>query len=181
MKLNTRTIVAIGIGSAIFLVLNRFVAIPTPIPNTNISTAYAFLAFMAALFGPIAGALIGFIGHTLTDMLAYGSVWWSWVIASAVFGALVGFVSNRLAIERGETKMTDFVTFNVYQVLANLIAWVLVAPILDILIYSEPVNKVFTQGATAGLANLVSVLILGTIFLFAYAKTKTQSGSLKEE
>ena len=47
MKLSMRTIVAIGIGAAVFLVLNRFVSIPSGIPNTTINTAYAFLAFMA--------------------------------------------------------------------------------------------------------------------------------------
>lgn len=181
MKINTRTIVAIGIGSAIFLVLNRFVSIPTPIPNTNISTAYPFLAFMAALFGPIAGALIGLIGHALTDMLFYGSVWWSWVVASVVFGCCVGFVSNRLSIESGETRMGDFITFNVYQLIANLIAWLVVAPGLGILIYGEESTKEFVQGAVAGLANFVSILILGTLFLFTYAKTRTRSGSLREE
>ena len=31
------TIVAIGIGAALFFVLGRFVAIPSPVPNTNIA------------------------------------------------------------------------------------------------------------------------------------------------
>ena len=30
-----KTVVAIGIGAALFFVLGRFVAIPSPIPNTN--------------------------------------------------------------------------------------------------------------------------------------------------
>ena len=181
MKLNTRTIVAIGIGSAIFLVLNRFVSIPTPIPNTNISTAYPFLAFMAALFGPIAGALIGLIGHSLTDMLFYGGVWWSWVVGSIALGAIVGSCWNRLSIERGETKLSDFITFNVFQIIGNAIAWGLIAPGLDMLIYAEPAQKVFSQAAAASLANMLSILILGSLFLFAYSKTRTQSGSLREE
>ena len=42
--------VAIGIGAALFFVLGRFVAIPSPVPNTNISLQYGLLAFMAALF-----------------------------------------------------------------------------------------------------------------------------------
>lgn len=31
-----KTFVAIGIGAALFFVLGRFVAIPSPVPNTNI-------------------------------------------------------------------------------------------------------------------------------------------------
>lgn len=32
-----KTVVAIGIGAALFFVLGRFVAIPSGVPNTNIS------------------------------------------------------------------------------------------------------------------------------------------------
>ena len=55
-------------------------------PNTNISLQYAVLGLLAAMYGPVAGALIGFIGHTLIDLSWGGSPWWSWVIASAFTG-----------------------------------------------------------------------------------------------
>ena len=78
-KLSIKTIVAIGIGSAVFMILGRFGSLPTGIPNTNIETAYAFLALMALLYGPLAGFLIGFIGHALKDIVFFGSPWISWV------------------------------------------------------------------------------------------------------
>ena len=43
-KLSIKTIVAIGIGAAVFMILGRFGSIPSGIPNTNIETCYAFLA-----------------------------------------------------------------------------------------------------------------------------------------
>ena len=62
MKNNSiKTVVAVGIGAALFFVLGRFVAIPSPVPNTNISLQYAVLALLAAMYGPVAGGLIGFI------------------------------------------------------------------------------------------------------------------------
>ena len=66
-----KTVVAIGIGAALFFVLGRFVAIPSPVPNTNISLQYAVLGLLAAMYGPVAGGLIGFIGHTLIDLLGW--------------------------------------------------------------------------------------------------------------
>ena len=57
---NSKTFVAVGIGAALFFVLGRFVAIPSPVPNTNISLQYAVLGLLAAMYGPVAGALIGF-------------------------------------------------------------------------------------------------------------------------
>ena len=181
MKITTRTIVAIGIGAAVFFVLNRFVSIPTGIPNTNISTAYGFLAFMATLFGPLAGALIGFIGHALTDTIAGWGVWWSWVIVSAFVGFGVGLAHNKVNVEDGSFGAKDLLLFNLYQIAANIIGWGVLAPVLDILIYKEPADKVFLQGITAGAANLVSMAILGTIFLTIYAKTRTSAGSLSKQ
>ncbi len=181
MKLSTRTIVAIGIGGAVFFVLNRFVSIPTGIPNTNISTAYGFLAFMATLFGPVAGALIGFIGHALTDAVAGWGVWWSWVIVTGFVGCVVGLCHKRVNVEDGSFGTKDILLFNLYQIGANIIGWGLLAPVLDILIYKEPADKVFLQGLTAGAANLVSMAILGSIFLTIYAKTRTSAGSLNKQ
>lgn len=89
------TIVAIGIGAAVFIILGRFVSIPTGIPNTTIETSYAFLALMSIVYGPVAGALIGLIGHALKDAISYGSIWWSWVIVSTLVGFLFGLVSKK--------------------------------------------------------------------------------------
>lgn len=180
-KINTKTIVAIGLGAAIFMLLFMYVKIPSPVPETSFQTAYGLSAFFATLFGPIAGALISFIGHALSDAVQYGSPWWSWVIASGVSGFIFGFAFKRTKVEEGEFKWKDILTFNIIQVIGNLIAWVVVAPVLDILIYQEPVNLVFTQGLTAAGMNIVSAGVIGTLLLVAYAATRTKKGSLKKK
>ncbi|MFS0864800.1 ECF-type riboflavin transporter substrate-binding protein [Fredinandcohnia sp. 179-A 10B2 NHS] len=179
--LSIKTIVAIGIGAAVFFVLAKFAAIPSPIPNTTIQTSYAFLALMAVVFGPIAGALIGLIGHALNDAISYGSVWWSWVVVSMLVGFLFGLAKNKIDIESGIINAKKIITFNIVQVLAQAVGWFVVAPTLDIWIYAEPANKVYVQGLVAGGSNMLTVGIIGTILLIAYAKTRSQSGSLTKE
>ena len=71
-EFKTKTIVATGLGAALFTLLFMYVKIPTGIPETDIQTAYGIGAFFAALFGPIAGGLIAFIGHALSDGIQYG-------------------------------------------------------------------------------------------------------------
>ncbi len=180
-ELSIKTIVAIGIGSAVFVILSRFAAIPTPIPNTSIQTAYAFLGLMAVVFGPIAGGLIGLIGHALTDAISYGSVWWSWVIVSLFVGLTIGFLTRNINVEDGEFNKKDMIRFNVSQIVAQAMGWFLLAPALDVLIYAEPANKVFTQGIVAGISNIITVGVIGTILLTAYAKTRNKSNSLTKE
>ncbi|MCI6488578.1 MAG: ECF-type riboflavin transporter substrate-binding protein [Clostridiales bacterium] len=176
-----KTIVAIGVGAALFFVLGRFVSIPSPVPNTNIATQYGLLAFMAVMFGPVAGVLIGLIGHALIDFSYGWGIWWSWVIASGVFGLLVGLVSSRVKVAEGEFGKKDILVFNLAQIVAHVVAWIVVAPVLDILMYAEPANKAFLQGVVGGASNIVTTAIIGTLLCVAYAATKPKKGSLKEE
>jgi len=178
--ISVKTVVAIGIGAALMFVLMRFVAIPSGVPNTNLNLGIAILAVFAAIFGPVAGFLIGLIGHALTD-LTWGGIWWSWVISSALFGLGVGFFWKLYRIEEGAFGVKQAIIFNAVQILTNLVVWVGVAPTLDVLIYQEPADKVYLQGLVAGSLNAVVVLVLGTLLIFSYTKTRIISGSLKAE
>lgn len=180
-KFSVKTIVAIGIGAALFFVLGRFVAIPSPVPNTSISVQYGLLAFLSVVYGPIAGALVGFIGHTLIDFSYGWGVWWSWVIASAVFGLLVGLGTKLLKMKETEMGLMGLLKFNIVQIVSHVICWGGVAPVLDILMYNEPLDKLFAQGLVAGTSNAVTTAIVGSLLCIAYAATKTKAGSLTKE
>ncbi len=180
-KFGIKNIVAIGIGAALFFVLGRFVAIPSGVPNTNISIQYGLLAFIAAVFGPISGLLAGLIGHFFIDFSYGWGVWWSWVITSAFVGGVIGFVCSKLKIDEGEFGLKGIIRFNIAQVIAHLVGWGLLAPVLDILMYGEPANKVFLQGLVSAGINILATGVVGTILCFAYAAAIPKKGSLKEE
>ena len=183
-KFSVKIVVAIGIGAALFFVLGRFVSIPSPVPNTNIASQYGLLGFFAALFGPLAAALIGLIGHALIDFSwggSFGGIWWSWVIASAVCGFIMGVGTKKLALDEGRFNKKDILRFNLSQIIAHVICWGGIAPALDVLIYHEPTEKLVAQGLMAGAANIVTTAVIGTLLCLAYAKAKPQKGSLKED
>ena len=180
-KFSVKTIVAIGIGAALFFVLGRFVAIPSPVPNVNICVQYGLLAFMSVVFGPVAGALIGLIGHTLIDFSYGWGIWWSWVIASGVFGLLVGLAGNLLKMDKAGLGKKGLIKFNIGQVISHVICWGGVAPVLDILMYNEPLDKLFAQGLFSGISNAVTTAVVGSLLCVAYAATKTKAGSLTKE
>jgi len=178
--ISVKTVVAIGIGSALMFVLMRFAAIPSGVPNTSLNLGIPILSVFAAIFGPVAGFLIGFIGHTLTD-LTWGSVWWTWVIADAVYGLLVGIFWKAYRIEERDFGIQQAVIFNGVQIFSNMLAWVAIAPTLDILIYKEPIDKVYLQGLVASSLNIAVVLVLGTLIAIGYSKMGSKERSLKEE
>ena len=177
-KLSVKSVVAIGIGAALFFVLGK-ISIPTPVSNTYISLQYAIQAVFATLFGPVVGLLIGFIGHTLIDATSYGP-WWSWIIASAFAGLVIGLITLKMDLSDG-LDAKKLIRFNGAQIIAHLLAWGLVAPVLDIVIYAEPIDKLFAQGLMAAIANIITTGVVGSLLLFAYAKTIVKKGSLNQE
>ena len=171
-KFGIKEVVATGIGTALFVALTQ-VQIPMGfIPNTS---------FLAAVFGPVVGGIVGLLGHALGDALFYGSVWWSWVFPDAVFGLLIGLFAAKYAIKDGGFDKKAIILFNVVQVVANALAWILIAPVLDILIYAEPVSKAFAQGFWAFLGNIIVVGILGSLLAAGYSKIGAKSSSLSKE
>ena len=179
-KFSVKTIVAIGIGAALFFVLGRFVSIPSPVPNTTINVQYGLLAFMAVIYGPIAGALMGLIGHALIDCSFGWGIWWSWVIASAVYGLMMGIAGTTRKLHH-EIGKDSILPFNICQIISHIFSWGVVAPVLDIVIYQEPMEKLFAQGLFAGISNAVTTAIVGTLLCLAYAAAKPKAGSLKQD
>ena len=178
---STKTLVGTALGAALFTVLFMYVKIPTGIPETQIQSAYGIGGFFAAMFGPIAGFLIAFIGHALSDIVQYGSAWWSWVVASGVAGLIMGFAYSKLRVEEGIFTGKDILVYNIWQIIGNAFAWIVVAPVLDIVVYAEPVELVFAQGIVAAISNAVSAGVIGTILLVLYSKTRAKKGSLTKE
>lgn len=179
-KFGIKEVVATGIGTALFVVLTT-VQIPIGIPNTYLQPRMAVMAFLSAIFGPIVGAIIGLVGHALGDAIFYGSIWWSWVIPDAIVGLLIGIFYKKYTVREGEFEAQKIIIFNVMQLIGNAVAWILLAPVLDILVYAEPKDKVFVQGIYAFLGNFIIIGALGTILLIAYSKVAGRSKGLSKE
>ena len=180
-KGGVKTIVSVGIGAALFFVLATYVAIPTFVPNLKLSVHYGVMALMAILFGPFAGTLMCLIGHFLGDLAGGWGVWWSWVAGSAFFGFAMGVLGLKLKLYDGEFGIKEAVAFNIVQAIAHLISWGLIAPSLDILLYQEPAEKIFLQGAAGSVSNIIGTAIIGTILCRAYAASRPKTGSLVKE
>ena len=58
----------------------------------------------------------------------------------------IGLFAAKYAIKDGGFDKKAIILFNVVQVVANALAWILIAPVLDILIYAEPVSQGICTG-----------------------------------
>ena len=158
--LTAKRLGSIAAGSVLFFLLGAFVTIPSPIDTVNICVQYGVLAFLAMACGPLTGALTGLLGHIAID-LYFGELCWSWIFASAAFGGLLGVLAN-------------IIRFNLCQLAAHVVCWAGIAPVLEILLYNENMDRIFEQGLTAAVSNAVTTAIVGSALLLAYSAYKNR-------
>lgn len=174
-NMSTKTVVAIGIGAALYAALS---AISIPVgPNTSFRIAIALLPIFGAFFGPVAGFLIGFIGHALNDAFMYGSVWWSWVFLSAMMGFFGGFVRFDKKFDPLEGAFTKVNVIMMYLwAIVGMFIGSVIAYCGDVYLYGEPAEKLFVQISLANVSNLVVIAVIGipAVVLIAVSKAKNQ-------
>ena len=176
-----RNVVASAILAALVFVLLRFVAIPTPFPDTTLSIYAAVVAFFAVLFGPAVGFVGGFLGNLLVDLTAGWGVWWTWVVVTGLYGLFVGLGCKGIDLEDGVFEKKEFIRFSIVCVISCILCWGVIAPIGDILIYAEPANLVFIQGLFVGISGMIASLVVGGILCKAYAASPDQGGLIWKE
>lgn len=171
-----KTVVIIAIGAALYG-FGGLLSIPV-FANTTLKPAMAILALFAALWGPVVGALVGFIGHCITD-LVYGQIWFSWALGSALVGLMMGFypyLTGR-SLEKGVFGGKQVLLYTVMAFIANFIGY-LVSAVIDNLAYAEPWSKVIVQQLVATVSNTVVIGILGSALMLLVAKKFASSVSL---
>ncbi|MBJ7659036.1 ECF-type riboflavin transporter substrate-binding protein [Weissella confusa] len=168
--LSAHKVIGTIVGTIVFVVLFKYIAWPSGVAHTDITLAPAWLALMSAIFGPIAGFIVAFIGHSLTDLssASLDSVWWTWAIADGMFGFFMGLATTRIGIFVGELTSRKLVLFNIWQLTANAVVWLVIAPLGDHWIYGTMLGKAYAQAGMAMLANTLVIAILGTLFIKLY-------------
>ncbi|RKM56409.1 ECF-type riboflavin transporter substrate-binding protein [Butyrivibrio sp. X503] len=182
-KFGRKELIAILVGTVLFAVLTK-ARIPLRfIPNTELHIRMAVLAFFSAVYGPIVGAVVGVCGHAFGDAIFGGTkIWWSWVLSEAIVGAVIGFFADKFAVRSGGfTKSKNIVLFILVEIIANALAWIFVAPALDMLLFKESFDTVFVQGMFAFFGNILVIGILGTLPLILYSDHSVKSKSKEDD
>ena len=88
---NTKTIVAVAIGAALYGVLMVWGSIPV-FTNTNLTSAMIVPVVVGALFGPLPATVALLVGNCLADLIGGWGFWFDWSIGNGVLGLFVGLL-----------------------------------------------------------------------------------------
>ena len=176
MKLSLKSAVFIVIGSVFFAILDSFMGIKTILPQLQITYAYAFLSFVAVIWGPWAGALTGLLG----TVISFGILWYldiSTVTANCVYGCLLGLWTRGIDIKNGFFDRKEMKLFNLEQITANIVCCLMLQPIQRMLIYKQPLLLLVRGSIWMCISRIFSTALLGTLLLAAYAKSRVNAAS----
>ena len=175
-----KMVVIIAIGAALYG-LGGLIGIPI-FANTTLKPAMAILAMFAAIWGPVVGFLVGFLGHMLTDTFAGWGVWVTWALGSGLVGLMIGFFGKftNHRLQEGSFAGKDIGILIAVSFVANFVGY-LVSALLDCALYSEPANKVFMQQLLTSIPNTIMIATIGVLLIVLYAKKIASSKNLKME
>ncbi len=176
-NLNTRTVVTISIGAALYGIVGLF-SIPIG-PNTQLKPAIIILSVFAVFFGPFVGFFAGFIGHILTDMLAGWGLWWNWELSSGFFGFFAGLVYlfRGFDIKYGLFKKWHIVFLLVSGLVGFLVGY-LFSGTTDIILMGEAPRKIYLQVILIALSNSLVFIFFAIPLIIGYLRTHKKTPTL---
>jgi energy-coupling factor transport system substrate-specific component len=178
---NTKTVVAIAIGAALFGVLMNYGGIPI-FTNTKLTTAMIVPVIVGAMFGPVPALIACTAGNVVADLIGGWGFWFDWSIGNGVLGFIVGLLPLYGArINDGIFKVQHAIIYAVVCVLGNALAFGIVTPLLTVAFYGGELEITFMQSLTGGIANTLILTIIGIPILIALAARNARSNNLKKE
>ncbi|MGI5887964.1 MAG: ECF-type riboflavin transporter substrate-binding protein [Oscillospiraceae bacterium] len=178
---NTKTIVTVAIGAALFGVLMDYGGIPIT-TNTQLTTAMIVPVIVGALYGPLPAAVSAGVGNMIADLIGGWGMWFDWDIGNFFAAFFVGLLPVYGAyITEGIFTVKHAIIYAVCCILGNAVAFGVITPIFSTLFYASDLNVTFIQAFAATLGNFAVEVVIGIPILILLAKRYKNRTNLKEE
>ena len=180
-KWDTKTVVGVGIGVALFGVMMNYASI-TVFTTTKLTLAMIVPVIVGGLFGPLPAALAAGLGNVLADLIGGWGFWFDWSLGNALLALIVGSLKLYGAdINNGVFTPKQMVIYAVLCVVGNALAFGVVTPILTALLYQGELNITFIQSLSGGISNTAVLVLAGIPILKALAARNARGTNLSKE
>jgi energy-coupling factor transport system substrate-specific component len=178
---NTKTIVAVAVGAALFGVLMVYGGIPV-FTNTSLTSAMIVPVVVGGLFGSVPAFVTLLLGNVLADTIGGWGYWFDWSIGNGVLGLFIGALPLYGAnIKEGIFGVKHAIIYALTAIVGNALAFGLVTPILTALIYSSDLEITFLQSFAAGISNTLVLVVVGIPLLTVLSRRYKKHSNLTEE
>jgi energy-coupling factor transport system substrate-specific component len=178
---NTKTIVTVAIGAALFGVLMVYASFPI-FANTYVTAAMLIPVIVGAMFGPVAAMVAAGVGNIVADLIGGWGVWFDWSVGNALAGFFVGLLAVYGArITDGYFKVKHAIIYALVVIVSQFVIYVAIVPILSFVFYGGELNFALLQGSFAALGNSIVLIVIGLPLLFGMSARFAARTNIKEE
>ena len=178
---NTKTVVGVAIGAALFGVLMNFGSIKV-FTNTNLTTAMLVSVIVGGMFGPLPAFVAAGIGNVIADLIGGWGLWFDWSVGNAVLGLFVGALPLYGAkIEDGIFNIKHMIIYTILCILGNGLAFGVVTPIFSTVFYGSELAITLMQSLVGGISNCAVLIIIGIPLLKIMAARNARNSNLTKE
>jgi len=145
-KLGVSEIVALVIAVGLIMLLSSYAKDVVKVENDQFIVFIVILSFFSALYGPIVGIFVGFLG-VVCGLAIHGiPVPFGDAIAMGVFGGLIGQFAGDYMIRDGGFGRRQIILFLSMQGIACILSLVLIKPFFDYLFYNKDLFRAMYSG-----------------------------------
>jgi energy-coupling factor transport system substrate-specific component len=178
---NTKTLVGIAAGAALFGVLMVYGSIPV-FTNTQLTSAMIIPVVVGGLFGPVPAFVTLLLGNILADTIGGWGYWFDWSIGNGVLGLFIGALPLYGArIREGIFGVKHAVIYVLCAVIGNALAFGLITPLLTTLIYASDLEITFLQAIVSGISNTLVLVVVGIPILVLLSRRFKKRSNLSVE
>ncbi len=178
---NTRTIVTVAIGAALFGVLMNYGGIPI-FTNTSLTTAMIVPVVVGAMYGPVPAAVAAGVGNVIADLIGGWGMYPAWSIANAVAALFIGALPLYGAyITEGVFEVKHMVIYIICILVGNALAFGVVAQVLTVVFEGGDMNVSLLQGLYASIGNILVEGVIGILVIKLLANRYKSRTNLSEE
>lgn len=178
---NTKTIVGVAIGAALFAVLMNYGGIKVT-TNTSLTSAYIIPAIVGALFGPLPAGLAAGLGNVLADLIGGWGFWFDWSLGNFTAGFFAGiFGLFGASIEDGKFSIKDAIIYAVCCVVGCGLGFGIVTPVLTYAWYSSELTITWIQAWAAIISDASVLIVVGVPLLIVLANRNKRGTNLSKE
>ena len=180
-KWDTKTIVTVGVGAALFGVLMCYGGIQV-FTNTNLTTAMIVPVVVGAMYGPLPAAVAAGVGNVIADLIGGWGMYPAWSIANAVAGLFIGALPLYGArITEGKFDLKHAIFYVICVCVGNAVAFGVIAQVFTVIFEGGDLSVSLIQGFTASGSNMIVEILIGLPVIFLLTKRYASRTNLSEE
>ena len=171
MRPFTKKILVIIIAAVIYCVLERFIGISTSVDSIRITYAQPFIVWISVLAGPVVGGFSGGLGELLSQVEA-AAMDYVTVVCTILNCVVIGYFTRNIDVKNGFFERNEVYNFEKVQVFSCFGVWGILFAVLNALINKEKFWMALGRGFWIGMNNSISCMLLTSLLLSLYAKTR---------